>query len=146
MRTISRSIDIDASPAQVFAAVTDWDRHGTWMLLTKVRPTRGSGHAPGDSMLARTGVGPLAMPDSMTITRWDPPWRCDVVHEGRVVRGTGHFLVAELPGGRSRFIWTEVVDPPLGRFGAAALVLGSPVVNALLDLCLRRLARWAPTR
>jgi hypothetical protein len=56
----------------------------------------------------------------MVITEWDPPHRCVVRHTGAFVQGLGIFEVLALPQGRSRFVWAEQLDPPLGRLGQLA--------------------------
>ena len=80
------------------------------------------------------------------ISAWDPPHRCDVRHTGRVVRGTGVFEVLELPGGRrSRFVWQERLDLPLGAVGRAGWLLVRPLAGFGVRVSLRRLARRLST-
>jgi len=146
MAEIVRCVDIDAPPAAVRAALTDWSRQGEWMLATTVRPTYQNGQGVGGRLAARTGLGPLAVLDTMTISTWEPPYRCVVRHTGRVVRGAGAFEVGDLPGGRSRFTWVEWLDLPLGRVGSAGFLLVRPAVTAGIALSLRRFARWVPVR
>jgi hypothetical protein len=66
----------------------------------------------------------------MTITRWEPPYRVDVDHTGSVVRGTGTMEVIALPGDRSRFVWSEDLDLPLGALGRAGWPLAKPAFLA----------------
>jgi len=140
------SVDVDAPPAAVWAALTDWGRQGEWMLATGVRPTYRDGQGVGGRLAARTGVGPVAVLDLMTITAWEPPYRCLVSHTGRLVRGAGAFEVAELPGGRSRFTWAEWLDLPLGRLGQLGFLLVRPLVAAGVGVSLRRFASWVVRR
>lgn len=146
MAELVRSVDIDARPEAVWAAVTDWDHHGRWMLLTSVRRLERLGEGAGGRIEAFTGIGPLGLRDPMTITVWRPPYRCENRHEGTLVRGVGAFDVEALPGNRSRFTWSEWLDLPLGLVGELGFVLVRPFFSAFLGLCLRRLARWAPNR
>jgi hypothetical protein len=139
-------VDVDASPAQVFAAVTDWSHQGEWIPATQIRVTKGSGDAVGDEIVARTALPGAwlkwaGFDDPMRITRWEPEVRCDVVHLGRVVRGTGAFIV-EPRGAAARFSWIEWVDPPLGRFGQLGLRLLRLPIEFALSIALKRLARW----
>lgn len=149
MAELVRSVEIDAPPQAVWAAVTDWDRHGKWMLLTSVRRLDG-GDRVGSRLEAFTGISPLGVRDPMTVTVWRPPYRCENRHDGRFVRGVGAFDVEALPAGehgeRSRFTWSEWLELPLGRVGELGFVLVRPLADAFLAICLRRLARWAPTR
>jgi hypothetical protein len=69
-----------------------------------------------------------------------------VLHTGRVVRGTAAFETEELPGGRTRFLWTEWLVLPFGLLGEVAFALVRPVFVAGIRVSLRRFARWAPTR
>jgi hypothetical protein len=95
------------------------------MLGTTVRATDQDGVGVGGGIEAFTGVGRLGFLDTMVITEWDPPRRCVVDHTGRVVRGLGVFEVFALPDGRSRFVWSEELDLPLGVLGR----LGWPLVR-----------------
>lgn len=129
--------EVAADPERVFAALTDWSSHDRWMLLTRAE----GGHGPGASIRAFTGVGPVGFLDTMTITVWEPPARAVVRHTGRVVRGSGAFEVEPVAPGRSRVVWSEWVDLPLGVLGRLGWPLARPAVAALLRLSLRRLAR-----
>jgi hypothetical protein len=112
------------------------------MLGTTVRPTDQGGQGVGGGIEAFTGVGPLGVLDRMQITLWEPPRRCHVLHLGRVVRGTGAFEVEPLPGGRSRFVWREDLDLPLGVLGRLGWPLVRPAFAFGVQLSLRRFARW----
>ena len=140
--TLVLTVDVDAPSEQTWAGATDWAGQGEWMLGTRVRPTDQGGQGVGGGIEAFTGVGPLGFLDRMEITLWEPPRRCHVRHLGRVVRGTGAFEVEPLPRDRSRFVWREDLDLPLGLLGR----LGWPVVRPAfaygVQLSLRRFARW----
>ena len=131
------TLDVDAPAEPVWEALTDWDLHDRWMLLTRAS----GGRSEGAAIEAFTGVGRLAIRDTMTIVVWEPPRRCVVRHTGRIVRGSGAFEVRDLGPGRSRVVWSEWLDLPLGILGR----LGWPVVRPLARLgvafSLRRLAR-----
>lgn len=138
---MSRRIRVDrvvAAPAErAWQVVTDWERQGDWIPATRVRSV--DGDRVGGRIEAWTGLGPVGFLDTMTITVWDPPWRCEVVRTGRVVRGTGVFAVEPLAGGRSRVVWEEHVDLPLGGVGRLAWPLVRPIARAGLGYALRRL-------
>jgi hypothetical protein len=140
------SLDVEvAAPAQaVWDAVVDWDRQGDWMLGTRVRGTVQSGVGVGGGVEAFTGVGRVGFFDTMVITGWEPPRRCEVEHTGRVVRGTGVFEVLDLRD-RSRFVWTERLQLPLGWAGRLGWPLVRPAMVAGVRLSLKRLARQVET-
>lgn len=141
MRTrVSAAVVVEAAQPVVFAAITDWAAQSLWMLGTRVEPVPGASQLGGE-LVATTGSGPLRIVDPMTITRWEPPHRVDVRHTGRVVRGTGVFRVLALPGGRSRFIWAEELDLPLGLAGRGGFEVVRPVFLAGVRNSLARFAR-----
>ncbi len=147
MVELRASVDVDASPERVFAAMTDWARQGEWMPGTKVAVTQGNGDAVGDMITARTALsaGKLnraGFNDPMRITAWERPVRCEVAHLGRVVRGGGVFEVEPLDGGRSRYTWVEWVEPPLGLVGQAGLRAARRPTELALQTALKRFARW----
>ena len=138
---VTERIDVDASPETVFAAATDWDRQREWMLGTTVRVLRGDGRSIGSELEAVTGVGGIGVADRMRVTVWDAPWRCEMRHLGRVVRGVGIFAVQPRSRDAATFEWTEQLELPLGMLGAA----GWPRIRPLLSWGLRwSLDRVAP--
>ena len=137
---ITVSVDVDAPVATVWAAVTDWENQGEWMLGTDVSVVRGDGVSVGSELAATTGVGPLGVTDTMEILGWDPPHRCVVRHTGRVVRGSGTFTVVPRGAG-STFHWSEQLDLPLGVLGAVGWPLVRPLFRVGLVLSLSRMAR-----
>lgn len=141
MAELERSVDVDAPAEAVWAAVTDWERQSDWMLATTARVTRARGQGVGGAIEAVTALGPLRVVDSMEITAWQPPELCVVRHTGRVVRGAAAFRVIPLTASRSRFVWCEWLDLPLGMVGQLGWLGVRPVVGAGVGYSLRRLAR-----
>lgn len=128
-----------AAPAQrVFDVLTDWDVHDRWMFLTRAEGGRGE----GAEIAAFTGVGRIGFLDTMRITVWEPPRRAVVRHTGTVVRGSGAFEVEPLGPDRSRVVWSEWIDLPLGALGRAGWPLARPAMRFFLQQSLRRLARY----
>jgi carbon monoxide dehydrogenase subunit G len=126
------------APAQdVWDLLTDWEQHDRWMMLTRAS----GGGAEGASIQAFTGIGRLGITDTMTVVVWEPPQRCVVRHTGRVVRGSGAFEVAELGPGRSRVVWSEWLDLPLGPLGRVGWLVVGPLARLGVARSLRRLAR-----
>jgi hypothetical protein len=140
--TLVLTVDVDAPVEQTWAGAVDWTGQGEWMLGTTVRPTRSGGQGVGGSIEAFTGVGPVGFLDTMEITLWEPPHRCHMLHTGRLVRGTGAFEVEARDGDRSRFVWREDLQLPLGALGRLGWPLVKPVFAYGVRLSLRRFARW----
>jgi len=138
---IAVDVVVDAPPEAVWTAVTDWPRQSEWMLGTKVWSTDQDGVGVGGGIEAFTGVGRVGFLDTMVITEWDPPRRCVVQHTGRVVKGLGIFEVVALPQGRSRFVWAEELDVPLGIVGKAGWPLVKPGFAWGVRRSLNKLAR-----
>ncbi len=130
---VALDVTIDAPVERVFDGFSQWGEQGRWIAGTQVEVQVGDGRSVGSQITARTGAGRAAFRDTMVITRWEPPYRIDVRHIGRVVRGTGTMEVLALPGGRSRFVWSENLDLPLGRLGR----LGWPIARPALLLGAR---------
>jgi uncharacterized protein YndB with AHSA1/START domain len=141
MAALTVDVIIDAPPHVVWNAVVDWPAQSTWMLGTTVRVSAGDGRSVGSELEAITGVGGRGVVDTMRITHWDPPRLCDVVHTGSVVRGTGRFEVIPLPSGRSRFVWHEDLEIPLGAVGRAGWPLARPLAKWGVQRSLNDLAR-----
>lgn len=138
MTTVAATVEIDAPVEATWAVLTDWTGQGSWMPMTKVEVTNGDGGL-GTNLVARSGVGALALVDPMTIDVWEPPHRCEVAHHGSVITGRGVFTVAESPGGRSRVTWQE----ELAGEGAMKLLhrVTAPGTRLMLGVALRRLRR-----
>ena len=100
----------------------------------------------GGRIEAYTGRRPFGFLDTMEITLWQPPRACHVVHTGRVVRGTGAFEVEPRGDGRSRFLWREDLDLPLGLLGRLGWPLVRPFFAYGVQVSLRRFARQVEQR
>jgi len=124
-------VTVDAPVEVVFAAFTQWSEQGRWMLGTRVEVRAGDGSSVGSELAAWSGAGRRAgFWDTMVITRWEPDYRVDVLHTGKVVKGTGTMEVVALPGGRSRFIWGEELDLPWGIVGRIGWPIARPAFLA----------------
>ncbi|TCK26514.1 SRPBCC family protein [Pseudonocardia endophytica] len=143
-------VDVGVPAPVLWDAVTDWPGQSEWMLGTRVELTGGDGRSVGSTLRAVTGAGPVGVADTMEITEWTEqeggPRRCVVRHTGNVVRGEGVFAVVELGPRRSRFLWTELLDLPLGALGRAGWPLVRPAFRAGVVHSLRRMARHTEER
>lgn len=142
MPEVSLAVDVPAPVEQVWAAAVDWDRQDAWMLGTTVR----GGHGPGARLVARTALGPFGFDDPMVVTTWEPPYRCVVRHEGRVVRGSAAFEVVPRADGTATFVWSEWLVLPFGTLGELGFALLRPLIVWPLRVSLRRFAAFASNR
>jgi len=133
---VHAAVDVDAPAQQVWEVLVDWPRHREWVPFTSAE----GGAAEGESVEARTGVGPASFLDTMVITDWEPPTRVAVRHTGWP-SGEGRFDLLDLPGGRCRVTWSELIDLPLGIFGRFGWIAVGPLTRLMLHTALRRLAK-----
>lgn len=134
---VHAAVDVDAPAQQVWDVLVDWPRHAEWVPFTSAE----GGAAEGESVEARTGVGPAVLLDTMVIDDWAPPNRVGVRHTGWPIRGEGRFDLVDLPGGRCRVTWSELIDLPLGMAGRAGWIAVGPLARLMLHTALRRLAK-----
>lgn len=129
VRHLAHDVTINAPVDTVFTALSEWTEQHRWMLGTRVELRKGDGKSVGSEIAGWTGFGSTGLRsigfwDPMTITHWEPPYRVDVLHTGPLVRGVGTMEVVALPGGRSRFLWSEDFELPLGVLGAMGWPIG----------------------
>jgi hypothetical protein len=137
---VREAVEINAPAERVWARVVDWPRQTEWIPATRVwGVTEGAG--VGTEVEAWTGFGRFGYLDTMTITAWDPPRRCEVLHTGRMVRGEGGFVVTPLSDDRARIEWWERFDLPAGPAGGAAWPAMRPVARAAIRRALHSLRR-----
>lgn len=135
MTAVTVTARTGAPVATAWRELTDWAGQGRWMPFTAVEVVAGDA-ADGTRLVARTGIGPLAVVDDMVVDVWDPPRRCEVAHLGRLIRGRGIFTVEALAGGGAEISWTEQLQGLPAR-------LTAPFTRMGLQVALRRLARLA---
>lgn len=145
--TVRHEVLVRAPIERVWDALTDWESQNAWMLGTDVKVPAGAARAGvGARIEAFTGLVPrrgwVGFLDTMTVTSWEPPHRCDVIHTGHVVRGTGAFILHVVDDATTRFDWSEEIRLPLGLLGRIAWVVVGPLMLAGVKVSLRRFARY----
>ena len=138
------SFTIPAPCEKVWSKIADWESQGDWMLQTKVWVTSEKNEGVGTSIAAFTGpfykISPrmkfLGLLDLMTVTRWEPPYRCDVDHVGKILKGSGPFQLSAQSPGATRFDWSEPITAP-----KAVFLLIAPFLYAGVRISLARFAR-----
>jgi len=109
-------LEINAPIERVWQALAQWESQGEWMLLTKVEVTSKVREGVGTSIAAFTGIGKLGLMDHMQVTKWQPPNICDVIHTGRIIKGTGRFELTQIDAFTTRFDWSEEILAPRAIF------------------------------
>jgi hypothetical protein len=131
---IAMSLVIDAPIDVVWASLADWESQGDWMLQTTVEVTSEIREGVGTTIAAFTGMGKIGIMDHMQVTRWEPPFICDVLHTGTIIKGTGRFQLAAIDSRTTRFDWSEEILAPRALFLLIAPGLYAGVRISLLKL------------
>ena len=137
---LTLSVEINASQQKVFDKVVDWESQGEWMLGTKVKGTKNNGQGLGGEITAWTGFWKIGFNDPMVITQWVEPKIVDVTHLGKIVKGTGSMIVEKIDENKSRFIWSESIDLPLGIIGKLGWFFIKPFFASGIKYSLNKFA------
>ncbi|CAB4858138.1 MAG: SRPBCC family protein [Actinobacteria bacterium] len=123
---VAISINIDAPLEEVWNSLAQWEKQSDWMLQTNVWVTSEVTEGIGTQISAFTGISRLGVLDTMEVTRWEPPYLCDVIHTGKIIKGTGRFQLRALSPSHTAFDWSEEVYAPpiIFIFIKPALYLG----------------------
>lgn len=135
------STEVAAPIDTVWQVLTDWERQPEWMVdalaVEVLTPYR---EGVGVTIRCPTSVLGFTVDDVMRVTAWEPPMRLEVRHLGRVIAGSGVFLLRPTGAG-TVLTWREEIVPPLGALGAwGAQRLVLPVVRRLFQRSLDNLA------
>ncbi len=126
MEPIEITHEVALKPAEAFARITDWERHGDVVPFTTMRLT-------DTGFVARTAVGRFGFDDPMDVVAWDPPRFCRLEKRGRVIRGWAEISVWPTDLG-SRIVWREVAHTTgvPGVLGGVERVLGRALFRRVL--------------
>jgi hypothetical protein len=144
MSDVVVSVDLDASPAAVWAFVEPVERHVDWMAdAVAIRFESERTRGVGTTFLCDTKVGPIKLTDRMEIVEWTPAvdaiegpdgpvggtdGAMGVRHTG-IVTGTGVFTIEPLRGGRrTKFTWREDLTFPWYLGGRLGEIIGGKLV------------------
>ncbi|MCX5379674.1 SRPBCC family protein [Streptomyces sp. NBC_00091] len=127
------------APAEVWERLTDWERHGAQVPLTRTiietePPTR-----VGTRFTARTGVGRITCDDPMEVVLWDPPRLVRIEKRGGAVTGWAEIELRPDPAGGTEVHWRE--DLTLPRLPHALTPLVTWTGRHLFTHALTRLLR-----
>lgn len=145
--TLRIKISLPCSQERAWQAIADWESQGDWMLQTKVWVTSDIREGVGTSISAFTGplykfypkFSTLGLLDTMVVTNWQPPAICDVVHTGKILKGSGSFLLTPISVSKTRFDWSETIECSRIKFLLIApfLWIGVRISLARLSTSLR---------
>jgi hypothetical protein len=116
--TIRISLTLPCNQVRAWQAIADWEGQGNWMLQSRVWVTSQIREGIGTTIAAFTGPFYKSYPkfsnfgllDTMVVTNWQPPYRCDVMHTGKILKGTGTFELIEISATATRFSWSEDIE------------------------------------
>jgi hypothetical protein len=142
--TLAIRVQCDALIEKVWARIADWSSQGEWMVATQVWVTSDISEGVGTSIAAFTGPAHRIYPkfsflgllDTMTVTKWEPPTRCDVIHTGKVLKGTGTFQLESAGPNSTIFYWSETID-----IHRVLFIMGAPFIWLGVRISLARFAR-----
>lgn len=146
LSNLTLTIKINKPVDEVWQSLVDWKGQSKWMLQTKVwselDQDRTVKNGKGVLIFAFTGIFPKLYPklklgilDTMEVTNWKPPHLCEVMHIGRIIRGTGKFELKKVRGGTIFYWQEEIIAQPL------VLIFAKPALLIGVWLSLRRFAR-----
>lgn len=125
------SVQIDASPEEVWEAIEDVATHVDWMReAVAIRFTSSQRHGVGTTFDCDTKVGPIRLTDRMTITEWRPGKAMGVAHTG-LVSGSGTFRLRRARRGRTRLSWQERLDFPWWWGGPPGAFVSARVLKSV---------------
>ncbi|MGW0362847.1 SRPBCC family protein [Streptomyces sp. NPDC002990] len=103
-------------PAEAWRRLTDWERHGAQVPLTRTVVETAPPTRVGTVFTARTGVGPIGFADRMEVVVWRPPsdGRPGLVRlekRGRAVAGWAEIEIRPITAGGAEVLWHEDLRP-----------------------------------
>lgn len=142
--TLAITVHCAAPIEKVWAEIENWSGQGVWMLSTSVWLTSEQRTGVGTTIAAFTGpfhrrypsLSSLGLLDTMTVTVWEPPIRCEVIHTGAPLKGTGTFLLERTGPNSTAFHWSETIEIHRGLF-----LIGAPFIWLGVTISLWRFSR-----
>ncbi len=138
--SIAITIKLPVSIERAWNSIQDWESQSDWMLQTQVWVTSEIREGIGTEIEAFTGLIPskkfFGILDSMRVTQWNPPYSCEVLHTGKIIKGTGLFRLEKINDEETLFHWSEIVIAPRALF-----LLTLPGLYIGVRISLSRFAR-----
>ena len=138
--SIAITVKLPVSFERAWNSIQDWESQSDWMLQTRVWVTSEIREGIGTEIEAFTGLIPskkfFGILDSMRVTQWNPPYSCEVLHTGKIIKGTGLFRLEKINDEETLFHWSEIVIAPRALF-----LLTLPGLYIGVRISLSRFAR-----
>jgi hypothetical protein len=146
MTRIYVSTVIDATPAEVWAAVEPVEQHVEWMAdAREIRFDGEQRRGVGTRFDCDTRLGPLKVTDRMEIDEWRPNEAMGVRHAG-IIRGRGRFTLHRAVGRGTLFAWEEDLQFPWWLGGPAGALAAAPILRGVWRRNLRTLKALVESR
>lgn len=137
---IQISIDLPASPTEVWDYLRDVTKHPEWMIdALSVEVTSEISEGPGLTFVCLTAIGPFRIRDQMEVVEWQHEKLMAVKHSG-IVAGVGRFTLDAIAGG-TRFSWVESIDLPWHFAGRLGERFAKPILTSIWKRNLRGLRK-----
>ena len=145
MATIRVSTVVAAAPSVVWEDLRHISRHVEWMHdAESIRFLTDAVEGIGVRFECSTRIGPIRLADRMEVTEWSIERAMGIRHVG-VVSGEGRFSLGSTAGPdgvvHTNFEWTETLRFPWWMGGAIGSALAGPVLRAIWNRNLCKLAR-----
>ena len=138
--SLAITVKLPVSIDRAWQSIQDWESQSDWMLQTQVWVTSQIREGVGTEIEAFTGLFPrkkfFGILDSMRVTEWNPPYSCEVLHTGAIIKGTGLFRLEKIDEEETLFHWSEIVIAPKVLF-----LLIRPGLYFGVKISLNRVAR-----
>lgn len=144
MSLIVASVDIPLSVPEVWAELSQLERHSEWMTdAERIDFADDQRRGVGTEMIVRTRVGPLVTNDVISVRSWIEGESIGVSHRG-LVTGVGVFVLLPADGGTT-FVWLEDLAFPWYLGGAFTALFATPVLRWIWHRNLTRFAKTVPS-
>ena len=112
INSLSMKVLVNSPIDDVWKILVNWKSQGEWMLSTKVWVDSEIESGIGVKISALTGVGKFGILDTMEVRKWQPPYLCEVIHTGRIIKGDGTFALTSISASSTEFYWQESIKAP----------------------------------
>lgn len=140
MTLILASIDLPLEASEVWAELSQFERHSEWMAdAERIDFAGDQRRGVGTEMIVRTRVGPFVTSDVISVRSWIEGESIGVSHRG-LVTGIGVFVLVPADEG-TRFVWLEDLSFPWYLGGGVASFFAAPILKRIWRGNLKRFAK-----